>query len=405
MDYLKIDPHFADEETFKAFTAKAHEHGIRIIVDMAFNHTGDWHFAFIDSKEKGRESEYWTWYEWKRWPLPEGRISNPLDYYDCWWGFGIHPNLNYDLSRPNNQENGVDNIADAEPNMDVVEYILEVPRYWIGELGIDGFRLDVPNEVPFWFWREFRRVVDEVKPDAFLIGEIWGNAMPWLGPDYFHSTMNYKYFRDPVLKFFALGQGSAAQLDRELAPGRSLYPIQATQVMMNLIDSHDTERFVTVAGNNDDRLMLAALFQMTYVGIPQIYYGDEVGLRGGKDPDCRRTFPWTWEQSPRRKRIHDFYRKVISIRRRFGALRTGSFETLLTEGKVCSFLRRDDANTVVVAINNEQKARTIEIALDHAGIPEGASFLDELGGGSYTAREGVVTVELAPLSGAILVMQ
>lgn len=404
MDYLKIDPHFASDATFKEFVRLAHQHGIRIIVDMALNHTGNWHFAFLDGKEKGRESQYWDWYEWKRWPLPEGDIPNPLDYYDCWWGFGIHPNLNFDLSRPNNEENGITDISQAQSNEDLVEYLLEIPRYWIGGLGIDGFRLDVPNEVPFWFWKEFRRVVDEMNPDAFLIGEIWGNAMPWLGPQHFHSTMNYKYFRDPVLKFFGMGQGSAAELDRELTPGRSLYPIQATQVMMNLIDSHDTERFVTVA-KDDRRLMLAALFQMTYVGIPQIYYGDEVGLKGGKDPDCRRTFPWNWEEVPRRRAMHDFYRKIIGIRRAYPALRTGSFETVLTEGRIYVFLREDDANRIVVVLNNEEQPKSAELYLDVFEFADGTRFVDQLGGGEYTVRDSKVTIDCDPLAGAVLVAQ
>lgn len=404
MDYLKIDPHFASDATFKEFVRRAHEHGIRIIVDMALNHTGNYHFAFLDGKEKGRESHYWDWYEWKRWPLPEGDIPNPLDYYDCWWGFGIHPNLNFDLSRPNDQENGITDASQAQPNTDLVEYLLEIPRYWIGELGIDGFRLDVPNEVPFWFWEEFRGVVDEMNPDAFLIGEIWGNAMPWLGPHYFHSTMNYKYFRDPVLRFFGMGQGNASQLDRELAPGRSLYPIQATQVMMNLIDSHDTERFVTVA-KDDRRLMLAALFQMTYVGIPQIYYGDEVGLKGGKDPDCRRTFPWNWEEVPRRTSIHDYYRKIIGIRRTFTALRTGSFETVLTEGKVYAFLREDDENRIVVVLNNEEQPKSVELYLDVLEFADGTRFIDQVGGGEYTVRDSRISIDCDPLSGAVLVAQ
>ncbi|MFH1754552.1 MAG: alpha-amylase family glycosyl hydrolase [Candidatus Latescibacterota bacterium] len=404
MDYLKIDPHFADEATFKEFVRKAHELGIRIIVDKAFNHTGNWHFAFIDSREKGRESKYWDWYEWKRWPLPEGDVPNPLDYYDCWWGFGIHPNLNFDLSRVNSAENNITDIAQAEPNEALVQYILEVARYWLGELDIDGFRLDVPNEVPFRVWQEFRKVVDEVKPDAFLIGEIWGNAMPWLGPHCFHSTMNYKYFRDPVLKFFGLGQGNAAQLDRELAPGRSLYPLQATQVMMNLIDSHDTERFVTVAGK-DDRLMLAALFQMTYVGIPQIYYGDEVGLKGGKDPDCRRTFPWNWQESPRRKKIHDFYTKILSLRHQYEALRTGRFETVLTDGRVYSYVREDDNNRIIIVLNNEGSARRADLALEDFGFTNGARLVDALSGGEYTVGDGKISIDLEALTGAVLVLQ
>ncbi len=402
VDYLTIDPHFADEGTFKEFVRKAHSRGIRIIVDLALNHTGNYHFAFLDARENGRESEYWDWYEWKQWPLPEGDIPNPSDYYSCWWGFGIHPNLNFDLSRPNNQENNIRDISNAEPNMDMVEYLLKIPGYWLGELGIDGFRLDVPNEVPFWFWDMFRDEVDKVKPDAYLVGEIWGNAMPWLGPDCFHSTMNYKYFRDPVIDFFALRNSSAARFDREIAPGRSIYPIQAIRVMMNLFDSHDTKRFVTVSRNNDERLMLAALFQMTYVGIPQIYYGDEVGLRGGKDPDCRRPFPWTWKDNPRRSEIHELYTRVISLRHRHPALRTGTFTTVLTEGKVYSYLREKDGERIVVVLNNENSSREIDLPLGKLEFEDGLDLTDELNGGSYTVDDGTVIITLEPVSGAVL---
>jgi cyclomaltodextrinase len=403
IDYLKIDPHFADEATFIEFTKKAHENDIRIIVDMALNHTGAWNPMFIDTKEKGPKSKYWTWYEWKRWPLPPGGTDKPIDYYECWWGFGDLPNLNYDLSRPNSQENMIDDITKAEPNMPLVDYLLQIPPYWIGKLGIDGFRLDVPNEVPLWFWKKFRAACDEAKPDNLLVGEIWGNAMPWLGPHYFHSTMNYKYCKDPVLKFIGMGQGSAADFDAEIAPGRNVYPIQATEVMMNLIDSHDTERFVTSAGNSVDRLMLAALFQMTYVGIPHIYYGDEVGLRGGKDPDDRRTFPWGWESNPQRTSIHDFYRTVIAIRREYPALRTGRFTTVLASGRLYAFMRDDDANRIVVVINNDQAARTVELPLGSVGLADGTRLTDRLNGGEYTVAGGAVSISLAPLKGAILV--
>ncbi|MBN1885771.1 MAG: alpha-glucosidase C-terminal domain-containing protein [Candidatus Krumholzibacteriota bacterium] len=406
MDYLAIDPHFADDATFKTFVREAHARGIRVVVDMAFNHTGDWHFAFIDGREKGRESKYWNWYEWKRWPLPDGPIPNPLDYYDCWWGFGIHPNLNYDLSRPNAQENAITDIADAKPNEALVEYVLSVADRWLGEFDIDGFRLDVPNEVPFWFWRLFRERVDAVKPDAFLIGEIWGNAMPWLGPRCFHSTMNYKFFRDPALKFFGQGIGTAADLDRDLAPGRSVYPKQAVQVMMNLIDSHDTERFLTLAGNNDRRLMLAALFQMTYVGIPQIYYGDEVGLRGGKDPDCRRPFPWGWEESPKRTAIHDYYTAVTGLRHAYPALRTGAFHTALAEGKVYAYVREDEANRILVVLNNDPGAMEITVPVAELGFGDGDRFADELNGGAaYEVAGGDIAISLEGLTGAVLVQQ
>jgi glycosidase len=403
VDYLRIDPHFADRITFKKFVKKAHDYGIRVIVDMAFNHTGDEHFAFVDTREKGERSKYWKWFEWKQWPLPKGGPPTPCDYYDCWWGFPIHPNLNFDLSRPNNEENTISDISQADPNMDVVNYILEVPKYWMGELGVDGFRLDVPNEVPLWLWKEFRKTVEEVNPDAFLVGEIWGNAMPWLGPQCFHSTMNYKYFRDLVLTFFAMGTISADKFDRSLASGRNIYPIQATQVMMNLIGSHDTERFLTIAGNDERRLMLAALFQMTYPGIPQIYYGDEVALQGGKDPDNRRTFPWDWERRPVRKKVHAFYRKVISLRHSYSALRTGKFRTLVAHGKLYVYLREDQENRIIVAINNIDHARKIRIDLKDHVFSRGTFFRDVFNTGDYTIHDNQLQLELKPYSGAVLV--
>ncbi|MBN1893319.1 alpha amylase N-terminal ig-like domain-containing protein [bacterium] len=398
VDYGRIDPHFADEETFREFTRKAHDLGIRIIVDMAFNHTGDWHYAFRDTREKGEASPYWHWYEWRRWPLPEGGCPTPCDFYDCWWGYPIHPNLNYDLSRPNDQENGITNMAEAVPNLDVVHHILDVARYWIGTLGIDGFRLDVPNEVPLWMWKEFRAVVDSLKPDAFLIGEIWGNAMPWLGPDCFHSTMNYKYFRDPVLQFFAARSVDAARFDRMLAPGRQQYPLQATQVMMNLIGSHDTERFITLAGGDERRLMLAALFQMTYVGIPQVYYGDEVGLEGGRDPDNRRTFPWYWESDENRSRIHHYYKRIMNIRRNHAALRTGSYRTLHARDGTLIFLRSKDEE-ILVAIHNEEKAGDITLDL---GGPSTGEWQDLMTGDRIPVKQSRMTLHLDPLSGRIL---
>ena len=364
IDYLKIDPHFADGPGFKKFVKAAHKKGIRIIVDMAFNHTGDWHFAFVDTKEKGEKSKYWNWYEWNKWPLPPEGPPTPCDYYDCWWGFPLHPNLNFDLSRPNDDENDIRDIKDADPNMEVVDYVLDVARYWIGELDIDGFRLDVPNEVPHWVWKEFRAVVDSLKPDAFLIGEIWGNAMPWMGPEGFHATMNYKYFRDPVLQFFGMGKGDAQQFDRSIYPGRHIYPVQATRVMMNLIDSHDTERFLTLAGGDIRRLKLAALFQMAYVGIPQIYYGDEVGLEGGKDPDNRRTFPWDWEKSEKRRDLSTYYKQIIKLRKKYRALRSDNYETLLSDGKKYAFCRWEGGEYLVIALNNHAEKQTLEIALN-----------------------------------------
>ncbi len=400
IDYLKIDPHFADESMFRAFVREAHRLGIRIIVDMAFNHTGDWHFAFRDTREKGPKSKYWNWYEWKTWPIPEGPMPEFCDYYSCWWGFSLHPNLDYDLSRPNELENDIENIEEAKPNWDVVHYVLETVHYWLGVLDIDGFRLDVPNEVPFWFWKEFRKVVDEVKPDALLVGEIWGNAMPWMGPHCFHSTMNYKYFKDPVIRFFAQRMTDAETFDRELAPGRKLYPIQATEVMMNLIGSHDTIRFFELADKDERRMMLAALFQMTYIGTPHIYYGDEVGLEGGKDPDNRRPFPWNWESDPRSKRMHDFYSQVTMLRHRHPALSLGRFIPVLAKGRIYAYLRQDEKEKILVILNNETGVQDVQIDLGPFGFKK--PLEDLLHPRKYTLKKNKLSIRMEGLSGSVL---
>ncbi|MBN2104506.1 hypothetical protein JW835_10750 [bacterium] len=401
VDYLSIDPHFADESIFKKFVRKAHDCGIRIIVDMAFNHTGDSHFAFIDTKEKGPDSKYWHWYEWHQWPLPEDGCPTPCFYYECWWDFPLHPNLNFDLSRPNPEENDVRDIKEAEPNIEVVRYILEVARYWLGELDIDGFRLDVPNEVPFWFWDEFRQVVEQVKPDAFLIGEIWGNAMPWLGPRCFHSTMNYKYFRDPVLKFILKGWGTAEEFDQTLTTGRNLYPIQAGLSMMNLMGSHDTERVIHQANGNIKRVMMAALFSMTYPGVPHIYYGDEVGLEGGKDPDNRRTFPWNWKADEKRRQIHGFYQGMARLRHRYPALRIGDFKTVYSQKKTFAYLRQDLENIFLIVLHNNEHAEMVQLTLSDIEIQANGNIVDLLSGNKVRIEKDTINIHFSGLDGMI----
>ena len=363
VDYLKIDPHFAGTDEFKDFVRDCHEHGIRIIVDMAFNHTGNWHFAFRDAVEKGPASEYYNWYEFKRWPLPKTRDFKAGDYYDCWWGFGLHPNLNYDLKLPNAQENNITDISKATPNWPVVNYVLSVADYWLGELDIDGFRLDVPNEVPHWFWKLFNERCKSLKPDCWLVGELWGNAGSWIGPRGFDSTMNYKFFRDPVMDFIGKGSLSAAAFDQRLSPGRFQYPPQSVAVMMNLMDSHDTIRFLTSSGDVR-RLMLAAMFSMNYVGMPHIWYGDEVGMTGGKDPDCRRPFDWRYTGDPRRVALRDYYGTITRLRRDTPVLRRGAFTTLATAGKGYAFARSLDGRVAVILLNAGNTPVTLELPVD-----------------------------------------
>ncbi len=403
-DYRKIDPHFGTNEEFKTFVKEAKARGIRIILDIVFNHSGNAHWAFKDAVEKGPASPYYTWFTFKQFPLPQGWPNvgyawKPGDYYNCWWGFGDLPDLNFDLSRDDKAEIPVRDVKDAQPNVALVNYLLDATTFWLKEVDADGVRLDVPNEVPFWFWKLFNKRVKTVKPDAYIVGELWGNASDYVKPGMYDAVMNYAFFRDPVLKFLCNGQGTAAEFDAALATGRLTYPRQSVAVQMNLIDSHDTVRYLTQANGDVSRLLLAALFQMTYVGAPAIYYGDEVALEGQRDPDCRRPFPWDWEQDPKRSAVHAFYTKVANLRLQHSALRTGDFRTLATQGQTMAFLRSDAQGQFVVVLNAGRAPA--KVTLESSALGGNVKAVDALDGGAPQAWSGTVTLDLPASTGRI----
>lgn len=403
-DYRKIDPHFGTNEQFVAFVKEAKAKGIRVILDIVFNHSGNSHWAFKDAVEKGPASPYYTWYEFKQYPLPSGwpdvgRPWKPGDYYYCWWNFGDLPDLNFDLSRDNKAEVPIRDVKDAQPNVALIKYLLDATEYWLKDADVDGVRLDVPNEVPFWFWKLFNARVKKVKPDAYIVGELWGNASDYVKPGMYDAVMNYAFFRDPVLKFLCNAQGTGAEFDAALATGRLTYPRQSVAVQMNLIDSHDTVRYLTQANGDVDRLTLAALFQMTYVGAPAIYYGDEVALEGQRDPDCRRPFPWDWEKDAKRSAVHAYYTKVANLRLQHAALRTGEFRTLATQGQTIAYLRSDATSRFVVVLNaGRQPAK---VTLDTATLGGAVKATNALDGGAAQNWSGTVTIDLPAASGRV----
>ncbi|MFH1681157.1 MAG: alpha-amylase family glycosyl hydrolase [Candidatus Eisenbacteria bacterium] len=402
-NYREVDPHFGGDEAFRKLVDAAHEAGIRIVVDGVFNHTGNCHYAFADCREKGKESPYWSWYEWRKWPLPESFAEGEKasDYYDCWWGFGDLPNLNFDLSRPNVTEQTTTRVSEAEPNTQVLDEIRAAVRFWLEELGADGFRLDVANEVPAWVWKIFREEVRRVKPDALVIAELWGNAAGDLSALRFDATMNYRYFRDPCLAFFARGNIDAKTFDRQLAGGRLGYPLPSALAAMNLVGSHDTERFLTLAGGDTRRFLLAALFGATYVGVPHIYYGDEIGMEGGPDPDCRRPFDWRTLETPRGAALRDRVRETLAIRRNHPAFRRGEFRTLLAEKKIYAYARWTEEDRLVVALNSGGAPATVLV--DPAALPfEAEGARDLFSGQPVAAEDRLLRLTLEPLSGTIL---
>ncbi|HOH46686.1 MAG TPA: alpha-amylase family glycosyl hydrolase [Candidatus Cloacimonadota bacterium] len=352
--YIGIDPHLGSLEDFKELISSAHKRGIRIILDVAFNHTGETFWAFRDCVKKGPESNYWNWYDWKNWPLPDPLPEdyNPKDYYQCWWGIRNMPDLNYDLSRQHPEENDVHDIRYASPNLGLLDYLKEVCRWWLIEADIDGFRLDVPDEVPFWFWEQFRSWVQSFKPDAWLVGELWNNAQPWVGPKYFDSVMNYAYFKSPIHDYFIKAKISKDEFIRRSSEAFDLYPESALKAMMNLLGSHDTWRVWELDPERSAGVELAYLFQMTFMGVPHIYYGDEIGMKGAGDPDNRRPFDWDWERDPEAVRKRDFIKSLISLRKEHLCLTDGSFE-YMEDDTLLRYKRLHDTGSLEIIINRD----------------------------------------------------
>ena len=373
-DYEKIDPHFGTNAEFIALVKAAKARGMRVVLDIVYNHSGDAHWAFREAATQGPKSPHYSWYEIKKWPFPAGWPNVPgpwkaADYYYCWWGYGSLPDLNFDLSRNADAEKSIVDIKDAQPNIGLINHLLTATEYWLKVADVDGVRLDVPNEVPLWFWKLYRDRVKKVKPDAYVVAELWGNAADVVGPTYYDAVMNYAFFKDPVQKFLGMGQGTAAEFDATLAAGRSQYPTQAVEVQMNLIDSHDTPRFLTQVGGATKvaRLKLAAMFGMTYIGAPHIYYGDEVGMEGGKDPDCRRPFLWDYAKDPWRVELLAYYKKLTAARHAHAALRTGSFRAVYADGKAYGYVRSLGGEHFLVTLNAGMAATKVAPDLAYLG--------------------------------------
>ncbi len=364
-DYGMIDPEFGTRTELKTLLEQAHQKDIKVILDGVFNHTGYEFWAFQDVVKNGEESTYKNWFYINSFPiLPLWKQSKTVPAnYECWWGFGSLPKLNLD-------------------NPDTRGYIIDTCKGWI-KTGIDGWRLDVPEEVKSKdFWDEWSAQMRKAKPDVYLSGEIWGEAKEYLQGNRFNGIMNYYGFREPVLRFFSAGKIKVSEFDRLLAQRRALYPHSVNCSLQNLLSSHDTVRIMTAIKNKDEKdgdkdnkkydlspidpqtekkLKMIVAFQMTYVGCPMIYYGDELGMPGGKDPDCRR--PMYWDKIKQSQSLLDWHKKLIAIRNSHKSLRTGVFTTLLTDdkNKVYAYSRKEGNEILIVCMNYSPKRVKVSI--------------------------------------------
>ena len=357
-DYFMVDPQFGDLELLRQLVDACHQRGLRVVLDGVFNHCSDQNPFFLDVKRYGPQSRYWNWFHIRNWPFPDhfGNHDEVLQWYDCWWGFHTLPKLNYH-------------------HPEVEEYFLNVATYWLREAGVDGWRLDVPNEVIQSFWPKFRRAVKAVNPNAYIVGEIWDDASSWLQGDQFDAVMNYR-FQKALMGYFAEEQMDTHAFDHTLRYLLQDYPEPAIAVMLNLLGSHDTARPMTVVHRRDEgshaleSLKLMAAMQFTCTGAPCIYYGDEIGMEGDKDPDCRRCYPWDWEQQAekrgQRSELLDYYKKLITVRKDNPALRHGVFHTLEADPhhQFYAFERHSPDNHCIVALNRSDHDHALPLSPD-----------------------------------------
>lgn len=349
-DYMKVDPLLGGNEAFDVLMEACKENGIRVVLDGVFNHASRGFFYFNDVLENGDASPWLDWFYVKD-DRPNAYDHNQPPGYEAWWGLHALPKLNTD-------------------NPQMREYIMQVVEHWTRK-GIDGWRLDVPDEIETpGFWEEFRRRVREINPEAYIVGELWEESPRWLGGDRFDAVMNY-VLTESILAFAGRQRiVKKLQDDRSYKPWPGIdgvayankidhlfnvYDWNTHKVQMNLLDSHDTPRVLSLADGDIRTLELATLLLFTFPGAPTVYYGDEIGLDGGM-PDrwARKTFPWDHE-SRWNKALLQHFTSLIQMRQDFPVLRHGSYQGLVATDQSYAFRRELEGTTVIVAVNTSDE--------------------------------------------------
>jgi neopullulanase len=429
-DYLAVDPLLGGTAALRELLDAAHARGIRVVLDGVFNHTGRGFWAFHHVLENGASSPYRHWYHFDRealaagrpvraypgidardgvatsepWigeasPTSDGSASRARLGYAAWWDLPALPKLNTD-----------------EPA--VREYVFGVAEHWL-RFGIDGWRLDVPEEIrDERFWQEFRERCRAVRPDAYLVGEIWHVAPEWLAGDRFDALMNYP-LAEAIMSFVGGERIDLALVRNHHEYGATIAPTDAPRfaerlleldraydpaavaVQLNLLGSHDAPRVRSVLGGDVAAVRLAVLIQASLPGAPCVYYGDEVGLGGGIDPDCRHAFPWDegrWEPG-----LHGFVRDALRARAAQPALRRGTLRVVAADDAAIAYERRLDGERCLVLVNAGRREARLRVALEGTAAV-GLEPLVTTGDRVSAASEpdGVVACELGPQSGSIL---
>ena len=336
-DYTKIDPAFGNEEMMKALCREAHEKGIRIMVDAVFNHCGRKFAPWVDVLENGKDSRYADWFMIEDWEQIGKRADTRDKRFYSFAFADTMPKLN-----TNNEE--------------VIEYFCKVCEEWIQKFDIDGIRFDVGNEVSHRFLKRMREHLKTIKPDIYLLGEIWHDASQWLQGDEYDSVMNYPLLSG-IHDFFLDKTMKKEEFEYMVNRCYTMYMQQNNDVLFNLLDSHDTERLMNRFHNLDKFYQqLAILF--TLPGSPCIYYGTEIAMEGAHDPDCRRCMPWSEIESKENQEKIAMMRKLIMLRRNEKMCRSPHFHFPDTykNDRCVEYIKLDEeGNKIEVLLNASEE--------------------------------------------------
>jgi len=363
-DYYSVDPVLGGNTAFKSFLKAAHKRGIKVILDGVFNHASRGFFQFNHLLENGAASPYRGWFHPRGYPLKAYNLKKgEKTNYDCWWNLPALPKFNTN-------------------NPEVRKFILGVAKYWL-EQGIDGWRLDVPYEInDDSFWREFRRTCKAVNPGCYIIGEIWGEARRWLKGDQFDAVMNYQlsaacisYFGGKKLKLThdyakrRLKPCGQKEFMADIGRLLGMYKFETTLAQMNMMSSHDTDRMLDTYGGDAGLLKMAVVFTFLFPGAINVYYGEEIGMKGVFNAGTRHGMPWN------NKKIWDtdltkLYKQLAALRRNNPVIKYGSFEFIkeYCDGDTLVFRRfLPGGSSMVCLMNNSTEQKTLAISKSALG--------------------------------------
>jgi cyclomaltodextrinase len=408
-DYFNVDPILGGNAALRALIDEMHRRSMRIVLDGVFNHASRGFFQFNHALENGKHSPYLSWFFFNRGMLDGGQqikaycdshrlpgeSSLPIFErcgYEAWWNLPALPKFNTN-------------------NPEVREFIFSVAEFWI-DFGIDGWRLDVPEEIDdVEFWRTFRTRVKARNPEAYIVGEIWHEAPRWLEGDQFDALMNYPFGKAAIGYFFAQSLNyeqfklcgykdihplNTQEFATKIVNLSRIYSPEVTMSQMNFIGSHDTPRILNCGRGDVPGLKLLFLCLFIFPGSACLYYGDEIGIAGNHDPDCRRSFDWddkTWNHE-----LLDFIRSLVSARLKLTALQIGKLSVVECTEELLVLLRADDNSKCFAVFNTSLVEKEFSFSKD---LKLAEKIFDILSGSELMAVNGSFSVSLPPRSGGL----